>query len=70
MVTSLYEFSIYRYSGTLIQQSAKRLAKFVCKNKVSLYQGSFSYILTVYTVEPRYKEPLYSKVLGIMNDCV
>ena len=33
-----------RYSGTSIWESAKRLAKFVRYNKVSLCQGSFSYV--------------------------
>ena len=32
------------YSGTSIWESAKRLAKFVRYNKVSLCQGSFSYV--------------------------
>ena len=42
-----------RYSGTSIWESAKRLAKFVRYNKVSLYQGSFSYVLYVPLLEWR-----------------
>ena len=42
-----------RYSGTSIRESAKRLAKFVHYNKVSLYQGSFSYVLYVPLLEWR-----------------
>ena len=53
----------YRYSGTSIQKSAKGLANFVHYNEVSLYRGSFSYILTVYTVEPRYKEQGAKKII-------
>lgn len=69
MATSLYEFSI----GTVepwYNKVPRNWQNLFAKTRFRYIGVLFHIILTVYTVEPRYKEPLYSKVLGIMNDCV